>query len=285
MRKMFSNRSGLRYGLYFIAVIITAGLLAGCASLDKIGIKPTASFEGVGLSDASLLESTINFKFLINNPNLLSLRTGLIRYELKLNGNDFARGQLNQGISLPPASMAPLTIPVKIRYLDFFPTLAEMIRSQKIAYMLSGSFAMGSLELPLAAGGTIDMPRPPSITVASLAVNRMSLSGAEMTCRLKVDNPNAFDMKFNRIFYNLKLNGMSLGQMDVRPLVVVGPNSTGTIETPIKISFALTGHAVYELLQKQETQYRMEAQMVFDSPSGGIESIPFVATGSIPVLR
>ena len=126
------------------------------------------------------MESTLIFNFKANTPNPINIRASRITYDLKLNGQNFLRGQLDQGLSLPACSMARLRIPMEINYLDFFKTISRMMQARTAAYDLLGRFEVGPLTIPFNATGTLDLPQLAKFSLERINIRKLSWSGANL---------------------------------------------------------------------------------------------------------
>ena len=126
-----------------LAALAGTALFSGCATLEQMIQKPTTTFNGMQIADADMFKSTAVFNFDIHNPNPISIRAGRITYDLNLNGRDFVKGQLNQGLTLPAGGTGRLQIPVTMAYLDFFDSMAQLWRTRRADYALTGGIAVG----------------------------------------------------------------------------------------------------------------------------------------------
>ena len=259
--------------------------LSSCASLEQIIKQPEVTFSHFNLTDASLLEGTAVFHFNVHNPNPIGIRASRITYDLKLNQKDFVAGQLNQGVSLAAGATSPMRIPIRLNYLDFFDSLNQLWQNKSADYALSGGFSVGPLTIPYKAKGSFDLPRLPKITLETLEITRLSLSGASLNCRLKMHNPNDFDVIFKQLDYHLKLGGTAFAQASARPQGPIGGNDRSVMNLGFDVSFAQLGRSAYQLLMGRKAQYTLDGGLVFDTPGGGQRSVPFSLSGLVPFER
>lgn len=265
--------------------ILIATILNGCAFLNQIAETPTVSFHGLQLLNASLLESTLDFRFMIHNPNPVGLHTGKIFYNLKLNGRQFARGRLDQGVSLPAGKAILVNVPVIVRYLDVYESMAEMIRAEQTAYEMNGTLDIGPLQIPIQARGVFKLPQLPAISLEAIHIRQMSFSGANLNCLFKINNPNAFALSLKQFSYDLQLADLQIAQASGKPGTPVPQSGSSIYEILINVSFARLGRSAYNLLTGAESTYRINGRLIFDSPAGGIEAVPFKTFGKIPIKR
>lgn len=260
-------------------------LLMGCAALEQVIQKPSVAFDGLDLQDPSLLESTLNFRFKINNPNPIGLHASRITYNLNLNGSKFADGRLDQGMSIPSKSTGIMSIPVTVAYLDFLDSITSMIHKQKAAYDLSGSVTVGPVDIPFKAKGSFKLPRLPKISLASVKIDQVSLSGASLVCRLQMDNPNNFDVLLKQLDYAFKLGDSRIASANVTPDKFLGRKGQSQFDLRLNLSFADIGYAGYQLLKGTGSKYQFDGKMLVDSPTLGEHLVPFNASGKVPFIR
>jgi LEA14-like dessication related protein len=279
----FQRASLRKTGLPLFLLLLLA--LSGCATLDQMVKKPTATFSGVKLTHADLLEGTAIFNFDVHNPNPIGISAGRITYDLKLNGKHFTKGELDRGVSLPAGTTSPMAIPVTLRYLDFFDSLSQLWRTQQAAYALSGGFTVGPFSIPFEAQGRFDLPRLPKISLESIRIERLSLLGASLDCTLKMDNPNDFNLLLKRLDYGLKLGDATFAQASALPKAPIGSNDQTLMNLALDVSFSQLGRSAYQLLMGSSAAYALDGELVFDAPGGGEHAVPFNLAGQVPFKR
>ena len=267
------------------AAVIGISILSGCASLQQMIQKPTATFSHMQIVSADLFKSTAVFNFNIHNPNPIKISAGRITYDLKLNGRDFVNGQLDQGATLAAGGTSMLQIPITMAYLDFFDTMTQLWSTRSADYALTGGFTVGPLVIPFQAHGVLDLPKMPKISLESIEVRKLSLSGATLNCQLQMSNPNAFDLLFKKLDYTLRLGGSSLGQASALPTGPIAKNGKSAIALALDLSFAQMSRSVFQLLQGAKADYRLDGGLVFDHPASGEEKVPFSLSGKSPLLH
>lgn len=268
-----------------LAVCIGTALLTGCATLEQMIQKPTTTFSGMQIANADMYKSTAVFSFDIHNPNPISIRAGRITYDLNLNGRDFVKGQLNQGLTLPAGGTGRLQIPVTMAYLDFFDSMAQLWSTHRADYALTGGIAVGPLVIPFKAHGILDLPRMPKLSLDTIEVQKLSLSGATLRCKVQVSNPNAFDLLFKKLDYSLQLGGASLGRAIALSPGPIGKNGKSTVALALDVSFAQFGRSLFQLLQGSRADYKLDGGLIFNGPDNTESKVPFSLSGLAPLLH
>jgi LEA14-like dessication related protein len=285
MTNDMENRFGLWLTLFSLVVLTSVLGLGSCATLDQIIQKPTATFSHMTVNNADLMKANIVFSFNVANPNPINIRANRITYDLKLNGRNFIAGQLDQGMTLAGGSTSQLSIPVTMQYLDFFESLTQMWKAKGADYALTGGFSVGPFRIPYQARGNFDLPKMPKFSLETIRVEDLSLSGARLNCRLKMANPNAFDLLFKRLVYNLNLGGTSFAKASALTKGPIAGKSNSVMDFALDVSFAELGMSAYQLLTEDKSDFTINGGMVLDSPEGGEHILPFKLAGRIPLSR
>jgi LEA14-like dessication related protein len=271
---------------WFVTMVVIAAIsLSSCASLDQLIQKPTIAFNGLEMTNASLLDGTFNFHFIITNPNPINIHAGRILYDLKFNGTNFVKGRLENGITLPGRSAATLTVPVNVHYLDVFDSMMEMMRRKTAAYDLSGSFKVGPMTIPFQTRGTFDLPQMPKIYMESIRIGNLSFLGARLNCRLGIENPNAFGMLIRHMDYDLKLDGIPFAKATAQPQEAIPGKGKSILDVAFDVSFAQLGQTAYRILTGSAADYKLEGRMNMDPKNTNSRPLPFNIGGRVPFLR
>jgi LEA14-like dessication related protein len=279
------HRSIINVFTHTCSLVAVVALLSGCATLNQIIQKPTATFKSVKISHADLVQSTAVFDFDVNNPNPIGISASHITYDLKLNGRDFVNGRLDRGITLAAGRTNTLQIPITMPYLDIFDSAAQLWRTKKADYALSGGFDVGPFTIPFQAQGRFDLPKLPVIKLEAIQIQKFSLLGATLNCRLQMDNPNAFDFLFKRLDYSLTLAGKSFIQASALPRGPIGKHSHAPVNLTFDVSFAQLGRSAYQLLKGANADYTLVGGLIVDRPNGGEYKIPLNLSGKVPLER
>jgi len=280
------KRCRLGLCIFYLAITWAAVMpLSGCATLDQIVQKPSVTFDRMVLTDADLLQSTAVFNFNIKNPNPISIRANRIAYDLRIDGRHLIAGQLNHGVTLVAGSTSTMSVPVTLQYLDFYNSVAQLWQSKSADYALTGGFSVGPFTIPFQSHGRIDLPEMPKISLEAVRVDRFTFSGATLKCRLKIDNPNAFNLLYKRLDYSLKLNDKAFAQASTPDQGPIMGNTASFLNFGFDVSFAQIGRSAYHLLQGDNADYGLNGSLILKSRSGAERKIPYNLTGRVPLRR
>jgi LEA14-like dessication related protein len=275
----------IRVLLKLCAILIMANLLTSCATLNRIIQKPTVNFRKMQITKADLVQSTAVFNFDVQNPNPIPIKANKITYDLKLNGQNFVTGILDQGLDLEAGKTSRLAIPITLPYLEFFKSIAQLWQTKSADYALTGGFAVGPFTIPFQAHGSFDLPKMPKISIEALQIQKLSLNGARLNCRLQMNNPNAFDLLLKRLDYHLNLGKITFAQASARSVSPLKKNSSAIMNLAFDVSFAKLGHTAYQLLQGQKADFTLTGGLIFDGKNQGDQKVPFNLSGQVPVVK
>jgi LEA14-like dessication related protein len=266
-------------------VLLTIALFIGsCATLEQLIQKPQITFDRLDFREMSLLEGTFMFRFNIANPNPVGVRLDDILYDFDINGSRFLSSRLDQGLNLVASGTAPLEIPLTINYLDAFNSLSAFIRSDALDYRLNGSAAVGPVRLPFSKSGSIDVPKIPDITVKSISIDRLSVTGASLKLALGMKNSNAFAVTMDGLEYAAWMGDVELAKGvagNVRPLAA---NGQSTMDLDVDLNFLQLGRGVQALLSGSSAPCRLTGNMLVNTLSG-VQKIPFQFDGKVPITK
>ena len=271
--------------LLLFAAFLGITILAGCATLEQMIQKPSATFSGMQIAEADLFKSRVVFSFDIHNPNPINLRAGRITYDLYLNGRDFVKGQLDQGLALPASGTSKLQIPLTMAYLDFFDSMAQLWSARRADYTLTGGITVGPLVIPFRAQGVFDLPEMPKLSLKTIEVRKLSLAGATLRCMVQMTNTNAFDLLFKKLDYTLQLGGASLGRASALSPGPIGKNGKSTLALSLDVSFAQLGRSLFQLLQGAKADYKLDGGLIFNRQDNTESKVPFSLSGRAPLLH
>lgn len=122
----------MKFSYSTIRVVILALILAlpGC-TLAKLATtrfeKPTFTYKGSELVEASQSRAVVNFLFSAHNPNEAGLKNVTCSYELFVEGKKFLKGN-DLPLALNPKGDTEIKVPATIAYADLFPVLGSIVR-------------------------------------------------------------------------------------------------------------------------------------------------------------
>jgi LEA14-like dessication related protein len=118
--------------------------------------------------------------------------------------------------------------------------------------------------------------KEPKVEFSRVVARDANLNGATLVFVLKVDNPNATDLKVSSLDYSVDVGGKKLSDGKVEKGVVLAANSTGEVELPLPILYQHVFASLSDLLTKGTTDYKISG-----TARVGLFSVPFNKTGVV----
>ena len=259
--------------------------IAGCRMIEPFFAKPTVSFEKMTLQDMTLFDATLLFTLAVHNPNPMGIVIQKANYTLSIDEAQMASGTMDKHLSVQAGGFSTFDLPVHIHFMDFFKSASALALRDEVAYDLSGSFDVMGFTIPYNARGRFKLPEFPEISVKSINVSQLSLSGASINVMLSVANPNDFAVGLDGFRYALETGGHKLVDGSVQSLPKIGKNERVDIAVPVDISFLSAGRAARHLLESSAAPYTLTGDMVFNVPGAGKKTVPFSRTGNVSLTR
>lgn len=131
-------------------ILLLAGLLTACASLNELVDAPDVSLRDVRVADIGMDEQTFVLSFDVTNPNPFPLPISQVSYGVILNGYRFASGRTPGSFTVPARSDGEFAISVELNLLRTAPELLFIVKDaaeRDIPYTLEGELGV---DLPYA---------------------------------------------------------------------------------------------------------------------------------------
>jgi LEA14-like dessication related protein len=164
---------------------------------------------------------------------------------------------------------------------------SELSKRDEVSYQLDLGLGfdvplLGRVRLPVSYQGRMPIPKLPDIRVKRIDVERMSLQAVDLMLELEVANPNRFALMLQRLNYQLKLNGMDVGQGAAAQAMRVDKQGKGKIRLPLSLDLQKVGSGLYSTLAAGKgLSYELNGMLdaTGDTPVIGDIKIPFDKQG------
>ena len=262
--------------------------------LDEVNVqKPTADLDRVHLSHLSFESAELMFHFKVANPNTLGVRLSRFDYEFQINGNRFLSGKQESGLEIPARGRNTVELPVSLPFKEIVETYRSLQGKDSAAYRISTSFSfelpiVGEVKVPLTKDGTFPVIKVPTITFDGLKLNRLDITGANLTLGLKLTNPNAFSLLMKHVNVQLKINGKEWARISRDEEMHVAREGSGRFVIPVNLNFLQMGQSVYSIITgNANLNYDLKADFDFSTshPLLGDESLDFIDSGILRILK
>ncbi|MFQ5640381.1 MAG: LEA type 2 family protein [bacterium] len=277
--------------LLFVAMVC----VLGCASVGEL-IKtatPKVSFSRVRLDKLSFDSATLLFDVNVENPNPVGVTLAGFDYDFILNERSFVQGNQEQGLEIPANGANIVQIPVTLAFADIYQTFKSLKGQDSTAYKLECGLAfelpfLGTKRIPISKQGTFPLLKLPKLSVESLKLEGLRLTGADLKLNLKLKNPNAFSFALTSLNYALDINNREWVTGKSAEGMAIAAKNESVISLPVSLNFVQIGQSAYQLLRSdQPLSYRFKGKFDMNSavPLLGQVSLPFDRSGQIRLSK
>lgn len=262
--------------------------------LDRVNIqKPEVDFERVTLSDLSFDAVDLLFSFTVRNPNAIGVQLAGFDYDFEINGNAFISGKNDQGLSIPARRKNTVRLPVSLRFKEIFQSYQSIARQDSSAYKLSCAFSfevpiLGIVKIPVSKEGRFPVLKMPSVVFDGLKLQRLNFPKAELTLRLKLNNPNAFNLHIHQVDYQLAISDKQWLRGTRAKGLNIENKKTSVLEIPFSLDFIQIGQSVYQLVAgNTDLNYRLNGNLDFSTSIRQIGNVglEFDQSGKVRIAR
>jgi LEA14-like dessication related protein len=268
-------------------------ILTSCATLEQVsqaleGQKPSAKVEGLRLTGLDMNGVDLTFDVGVDNPNPVGISLAALDYDLKLFGSSFLQGAQPMGMKVAASGKSQVQVPVRLGFQQLLNSYRQLKGAEQVGYELDLGMGfevpvLGKVRVPASYQGQLPIPEMPSVSLKSVDVDQLTLSGAKLLLELQVDNPNSFSLLLDKLDYNLKLNGYDVGGGVVNQAARVQQDGRGVISLPLSLDFAQAGMGLYKALLGKGVSYDLSGLMQASSSNPILSgfTIPLDKKGSV----
>ena len=266
----------------------------GCAELTRVLQqmdikKPVVSVADVRMTGLSFDHTDLNFKIQIDNPNDVNVSMAGFDYNFYINQKSFLSGKQDQPIDITARGQSQFDFPVSLKFADVLQTISDLLNRDSAAYKIDLGLlfdlpVLGKQNIPLSYDGHFPIPKLPGIRVHSLKLDKIGLTGAQLSLDLMVDNPNAFALDLAGLDYTFSVNGTQWISGLQKSVNAIAKNEQSKVNIPISLDFLSMGRSVYQMLNVNgELDYELKGSVNVGSgmPLLGTHKMPFSQSGKI----
>lgn len=269
-------------------LLMTTLVLGGCSGVmdslkSSFGQPPTATVTDVRLAGVDLQSVTLDFEVEIMNPYSFALPLTDLDYALSTNAQPFLNGSTKLDGSVPAEGMKSVVLPIRVDLVGLLDTVKDLRPGQVIPYDAELGLNVdvpgtGPLRLPVSKSGELPIPTPPSVSVASLNWDSMSLTEITGTMLLDVENKNEFPLTVRSFGYDLSLDGNSVAHGERTNALWMSAGHKSQVGIPLSFSPGSAGVALLGMLGGSLIDYSLAGSMEIDT-SYGLITMPFAKSG------
>lgn len=188
------------------------GLLAGCAALNKIGVRePTAAVKNVRLTSLSFEQLGLGVQIAVQNPNPVAVTLAGYDYQLSLGDTPLLSGVQKQAVTVQRNAESVVEIPVTLVFAKLFQTLQSLADQDSTELGIAANLwcdlpVLGLEKLPIKAIRRLPLLKLPTLTAEAGRAKMVGLTSAEIGLQVRVRNLNALGFNITQLKYALMLH-------------------------------------------------------------------------------
>jgi len=288
----------MKKGTFLLCLLLFGICMTSCASVEEFIKKklqlPKVAFSGAKISGLSFDSLDLLFDLEVTNPNPAGIHLSELDYDFLLNNNSFLKGKQEHGLEIKARSTNIVQIPLSLNFVDVYNTFQSLKNQDSTTYEISAGLLfniqiLGAPQrIPIRKRGTLPLLKPPKISVASLKLNNLSLTGADLSLNVKLINPNAFRFIIKGMTYDFEINGAQWLSGNSQENLQISAKDESLLKFPISLDFFQIGRSVVQLLKNdQPLEYRFKGAVNLDSslPLLGAVHLPFDRSGRIGIQK
>jgi LEA14-like dessication related protein len=277
--------------MYFALTAAAALFTLGCRSFQSVLQEPVLSIKSVELAGIDVKGIDMMVQVNVDNPNAFGIPLPRLEWELLINENSFISGEVQGGDrSVKARGSTVVAVPLSVGYTDLYNSFLSLKNSGEAAYTLALAL---SFPLPVLAektfhlefSGSLPLPRLPKIAVESFDLVRADFNGVAMSCRVKVENPNAFDLPFPALDWEYSVNAVPLLKSGAADTRAVPAGGSASVEINLDMSYAELFSAVQSLTSRSTAPWAMKLGAVFAIPALENPRETLETAGAFPIVR
>ena len=125
----------------------------------------------------------------------------------------------------------------------------------------------------------------PHISLHSVEMSKFDFNGAELLCKIQVENPNAVNIPFPEVGWELFLNNNSFINGVVKNSQRIRARETTLVEVPVRFNHFDLFKTFQSLMGDKQTAYKIALDTKFSIPVIGDKTWHFEHRGNIPLLQ
>ena len=176
--------------VYIFFTFLLINLIPGCASLnqllEKMDVKkPVVRVNSVNLTALTFEDAALQFRLEIQNPNNIGVTLDGFDYRLDIDQHQFLNGDQTDKTEIAAGKSSFVNVPVTVNFAQLFGMVKDLVSRKEVAYKTEFGLkfnlpVLGMTRIPVSHTGTLPLPKIPEISLSSLKVSKMRLTGADL---------------------------------------------------------------------------------------------------------
>jgi len=125
----------------------------------------------------------------------------------------------------------------------------------------------------------------PVISFHSASITNITISNAQILCKIQVQNPNTYEIPFPHTGWKLFINDKSYKNGEVKTDGKIKAQSTVFIDVPVKVEYLDFFKTFKPLIGSKQASYKIAIAVKYSYPDFGEKVWNFDNTGDLPLLQ
>jgi LEA14-like dessication related protein len=143
--------------------------------------------------------------------------------------------------------------------------------------VLSGCALLGSMAQ--------ESTREPALSIDSVEITGINFTGLDLLCRVKVENPNGFDIPFPEVGWEFFVNANSFVKGIIENGEPIKSRGSTIVNVPVTVTYAGLYETFQTLKNSDDADYRIAAGLKFQLPVLGERVLHLEHSGKLPMLK
>lgn len=268
----------------------------GCAMLSQFAIldKPSVSDYDISFKSLSLSAITLDVTLDVFNPNPVELDLNKFDYQLNIDDKPLLSGDQSSGLKVNAKGTTPVIIPIALKYDDILSIGSDLLKQDSIDYQFQSNFSFdipgyGEVTIPFSFESSLPVLKKPSFNFKGVSLDKISFTGAELTLKIEVSNPNSFAFDVAGLTYDFVVNNKKWISSQLSDVLSIGAGSSKYVEIPISLNISEMGSSLYSMLTSGNIKfdYDLIGKAKFNSGLDLISDfeLPFNLNGVFSIIK
>ena len=288
----------VNFTLIYVSSIIASLILNSCAELNTIlqsaGVKkPTVTVDKVKMTNLTFQKVDLKFDLNINNPNSIAISLAGFDYDFLLNNSSFIKGDNNEPVEIKEYGNSIVSIPISLTFKNIYSTYQNITQKDSLNYALKTGLSfdlpvLGKTRIPIETEGMVPAIKLPGVSLASIKLGKIGFTSVDLVAAIKIDNPNAFDLGFEKFGYQLDIAGKNWLSGVSRQSVKVNNKQETVLELPISLNVLEMGQSVINMISggtKLDYKFSGNADLTTSIPLLETYKFNYDKNGKVDILK
>ncbi len=266
----------------------TVFLTASCDSVNELVKMADIKEPSVSLAETNLNKLTFEsaeFMLLldVDNPNPVPIHLAGFDYTLNVDGKTLTNGKQNKGVEISANDRSQIEFPVAVKFADLLKLTKGLTNRDTVTFNAAANVyvnlpLIGQRSIPASYETQLPYPKPPSVSIKNLVVDKLNFTSATINLVLQVNNPNSFDVDITKLHYNLNVDGKPWADSSTTNVAKIAKNGLSNISIPINLDVSSVGKTLYKTLSSSNPlKYQLQGNITLDT------SLPLLKNIQLPI--